>query len=118
MWPPAEFFIHTLLSVGVPWIARWPSWPASLSHSLGVDHIWNLPVLRSSFAMVLWYITRTHGLPSRAISRSRVPSGQPGLRAWIGYGVTAPLFGSILLRYLWPKSEYQTSPSRSRTTSR
>src|ERR1051325_6166164 len=92
MWPPAEFFIHTLLSVGVPWIARWPSWPASLSHSLGVDHIWNLPVLRSSFALALWYITPIQGLPSRSISRSRVPSAQPGLptgidgdgNPWIG----------------------------------
>src|ERR1043165_3082135 len=114
MWPPAEFLIHTLLSVGVPWI---PSWPASLSHSLGVDHIWNLPVLRSSFAMALWYITPIQGLPSRSISRSRVPSDQPGLTTGIGYCVTAPLFGSILPRNIWPKSEYQTLPSRSRTTS-
>ena len=51
MWPPSEFLIHTLLSVAVPSIAMWPSWPPSESQSLGVDHIRNFPVLRSSFAI-------------------------------------------------------------------
>ena len=41
MWPPAEFLIHTLSSAGVPSTARCPSWPASESHSLGVDQISN-----------------------------------------------------------------------------
>src|SRR5882724_235325 len=117
MWPPSEFLIHTLLSLCVPSMAIWPSWPASLSHSLGVDHIRNFSVFLSNFAIALWYITPTQGLSSRSISRSRVPSHHPGLTTGIGYWVTLPVLGSILPRYIWPKSEYQTWPSRSSTTS-
>src|SRR5262245_40810965 len=95
----------------------WPSCPASLSHSLGVDHIWNFSVFVSSFATALWYITPTQGLSSRSSSRSSVPSDHPGLTTGIGYWVTAPVFGSILPRNIWPKSEYQTLPARSSTTS-
>src|SRR5258708_10559829 len=58
MWPPSEFLIHTLLSLWVPSIAIWPSWPASVSHSLGVVHIRNFSVFLSNFAMALWYITK------------------------------------------------------------
>src|SRR5439155_22607370 len=117
MWPPSEFLIHTLLSLWVPSIARWPSCPASLSHSLGVVHIRNFPLFLSSFAMALWYITPTQGLSSLSSSRSSVPSDHPGLTTGIGYCVTLPVFGSILPRNIWPKSEYQTLPSRSSTTS-
>src|SRR4029077_15212129 len=111
------FLIQTLLSLCAPWIAIWPSWPASLSHSLEVVHIRNLSVFLSNFAMALWYITPTQGLSSRSISRSRGPSDHHGLTTGIGYCVTAPVFGSILPRNIWPKSEYQTLPSRSSTTS-
>src|SRR6266699_5868760 len=117
IWPPSEFLIHTLLSLGVPSIAICPSWPASVSHSLGVVHIWNFPLFLSNFAMALWYITPTQGLPSRSISRSSVPSDHPGLTTGIGYCVTLPVLGSILPRNIWPKSEYQTWPSRSSITS-
>src|SRR4051812_18956901 len=117
MLPPSEFLIHTLLSLCVPVIARWPSWPASVSHSLGVGHIWNFSDLRSNFAIELWYITPIHGLSSRSNSRSSVPSDQPGLTTGIGYCVTLPDLGSILPRNICPKSEYQTLPSRSSTTS-
>src|SRR5580765_8531265 len=117
MWPPSEFLIHTLLSVCVPSMAMWPSWPPSLSHSLGVDHILNFSAFLSNFAIALWYITPTQGLSSRSISRSRVPSDHPGLTTGIGYCVTLPVFGSILPRNIWPKSEYHTWPSRSSTTS-
>src|SRR5256885_3324287 len=117
MWPPSEFLIQTLLSLGVPAIAIWPSWPASVSHSLGVVHIRNFSVFLSNFAMALWYITPTQGLSSRSISRSSVPSDHPGLTTGIGYCVTLPVFGSILPRNIWPKSEYQALPSRSSTTS-
>src|SRR2546429_1210740 len=117
MWPPSEFLIHTLLSLGVPSIAIWPSWPASVSHSLGVVHIRNFPLFLSNFAIALWYITPTQGLSSLSNSRSSVPSDHPGLTTGIGYCVTFPVFGSILPRNIWPKSEYQTLPSRSSTTS-
>src|SRR6185369_11876855 len=117
MLPPSEFLIHTLLSLCVPSIARWPSWPASVSHSLGVVHIWNFSLFLSNFAMALWYITPTQGLSSLSNSRSSVPCDQPGLTSGIGYCVTLPVFGSILPRNIWPKSEYQTLPSRSSTTS-
>src|SRR5712671_3329819 len=117
MWPPSEFLIHTLLSLWVPSIAIWPSWPPSVSHSLGVVHIWNFSVFLSNFATAFWYITPTQGLSSVSNSRSSVPSGHPGLTTGIGYCVTLPVFGSILPRYIWPKSEYQTLPSRSSTTS-
>src|ERR1700681_128250 len=98
MLPPSEFLIHTLLSIGVPSIAIWPSWPPSVSHSLGVNHIWNFSVFLSNFAMALWYITPIQGLSSVSNSRSSVPSGHPGLTTGIGYWVTAPVFGSILPR--------------------
>src|SRR6266581_2839145 len=117
MLPTSEFLIHTLLSVSVPSIARWPSCPPSVSHSLGVFHIWNFSVFLSNFAMALWYITPTQGLSSLSNSRSSVPSGQPGLTTGIGYCVTLPVFGSILPRNICPKSEYQTLPSRSSITS-
>src|SRR6266481_8837816 len=117
MLPTSEFLIHTLLSAGVPSIARWPSWPPSVSHSLGVCQNWNFSVFLSNFAMAFWYITPTHGLSSLSNSRSSVPSGDPGLTRGIGYCVTLPVFGSILPRNIWPKSEYQTWPSRSSTTS-
>src|SRR5213078_4382206 len=117
IWPPSEFLIQTLLSLGVPAIAIWPSWPASVSHSLGVVHIRNFSVFLSNFAMALWYITPTQGLSSRSISRSSVPSDHPGLTTGIGYCVTLPVFASILPRNIWPKSEYQALPSRSSTTS-
>src|ERR1700674_3403757 len=95
---PSEFLIHTLLSVGVPSIAIWPSWPPSVSHSLGVVHIWNFWVFLSNFAMELWYITPTQGLSLLLKSRSSVPSGHPGLTTGIGNCVTVPVFGSILPR--------------------
>src|SRR6266581_4956655 len=114
IWPPSEFLIHTLLSLGVPSIAIWPSWPASVSHSLGVVHIRNFSVFLSNFAMALWYITPTQGLSSRSNSRSSVPSDHPGLTTGIGYCVTLPVFGSILPRNIWPKSEYQTLRLRRR----
>src|SRR6266487_952729 len=117
MWPPSEFLIHTLLSLGVPSIAIWPSWPASESHSLGVVHSWNFSVFLSNFAMAFWYITPTQGLSFLSNSRSSVPSDHPGLTTGIGYCVTLPVFGSILPRNIWPKSEYQTLPLRSSTTS-
>src|ERR1700688_2979288 len=117
MLPTSEFLIHTLLSIGVPLIARWPSWPPSVSHSLGVVHIWNFSVFLSNFAMALWYITPTQGLSSLSNSRSSVPCDHPGLTSGIGYCVTLPVLGSILPRNIWPKSEYQTLPSRSSTTS-
>src|SRR5712691_5346402 len=98
MLPTSEFLIHTLLSVFVPSIARWPSWPPSVSHSWGVVHIWNFWVFLSNFAMALWYITPTHGLSSVSNSRSSVPSGDPGLTTGIGYCVTLPVLGSILPR--------------------
>src|SRR5258706_10652644 len=117
MLPPSEFLIHTLLSVWVPSIARWPSWPASVSHSLGVVHIWNFSVFLSNFAMALWYITPTQGLSSLSNSRSSVPCDHPALTSGIGYCVTLPVLGSILLRNICPKSEYQTLPTRSSITS-
>src|SRR5438045_3847395 len=117
MFPISEFLIHTLLSDGVPVRARWPSWPPSVSHSFGVCHIWNFSVFLSNFAMALWYITPIHGLSSLSNSRSSVPTGDPGLTTGIGYCVTLPVFGSILPRNICPKSEYQTFPSRSSTTS-
>src|SRR5258708_7243681 len=117
MWPPSEFWIHALLSLWVPSIGIWLRWPASVSHSLGVVHIRNFSVFLSNFAMALWYITPTQGLSSRSNSRSSVPSDHPGLTTGIGYCVTLPVFGSILPRNIWPKSEYQTLPSRSSITS-
>src|SRR5438445_11216655 len=98
MLPISEFLIHTLLSVGVPYTARWPSWPPSVSHSLGVLHIWNFSVFLSNFAMAFWYITPIHGLSSLSNSRSSVPSGHPTLTIGIGYCVTLPVFGSIFPR--------------------
>src|SRR3989442_2278043 len=98
MLVPSEFLIHTLLSTLVPTIARWPSWPASVSHSLGVDHIWNFSVFLSNFAIALWYITPTQGLSFLSISRLSVPTGHPVLTTGIGYCVTLPVFGSILPR--------------------
>src|SRR6185369_8667974 len=98
MLPPSEFLIHTLLSPCVPVIARCPSWPPSVSHSLGVCHIWNFSVLTSNLAIALWYITPTHGLPSLSISRLSVPCGQFGLTIGIGYCVTLPVLASILPR--------------------
>src|SRR6267143_1359181 len=117
IWPPSEFLIHTLLSLWVPSMAIWPSWPASVSHSLGVVHIRIFSLFLSNFAMALWYITPTQGLSSRSNSRSRVPSDHPGLTTGIGYCVTLPVFGSILPRNIWPKSEYQALPWRSSITS-
>src|SRR6266404_4406731 len=117
MLPPSEFLIHTLLSTFVPSIARWPSWPPSVSHSLGVVQIWNFSVFLSNFAIALWYITPTQGLSSLSNSRSSVPCDHPGLTSGIGYCVTLPVLGSILPRNIWPKSEYQTLPSRSSITS-
>src|SRR5207249_1919010 len=117
MWPPSEFLIHTLLSLCVPSIAMWPSCPASESHSLGVVHIRNFSLFLSNFAMALWYITPTQGLSSLSNSRSSVPSDHPGLTTGIGYCATLPVFGSILPKNIWPKSEYQALPSRSSTTS-
>ncbi len=64
-----------------------------------------------------WYIMPSQTLSSRSISRSSEPSGQPGLVTGIGYCVTLPVFGSILPRNIWPKSEYQTLPLLSITTS-
>src|SRR5437867_6878652 len=98
MLPTSEFLIHTLLSMLAPSSARWPSWPPSVSHSLGVVHIWNFWVFLSNLAMALWYITPTHGLSYLANSRSSVPSDHPGLATGIGYCVTWPVFGSILPR--------------------
>src|SRR5437763_12081635 len=98
MLVPSEFLIQTLLSVGVPVTARWPSWPPSVSHSLGVCHIVNFSVFLSNLAMALWYITPTHGLSSLSTSRLSVPCGQPALTIGIGYCVTLPVFGSILPR--------------------
>src|SRR6202043_2456207 len=109
---PSEFLIHTLLSTFVPSIARWPSWPPSVSHSLGVVHIWNFSVFLSNFAMAFWYITPTQGLSSLSNSRSSVPSGHPGLTIGIGYCVTLPVFGSILPRNI--RSEEHTSELQSR----
>src|ERR1700704_113986 len=117
MLPPSEFLIHTLLSTGVPSSARWPSWPASVSHSLGVDHIVNFSVFLSNLAIALWYITPTQGLSSLSISRLSVPTGQSVLTTGIGYWVTFPVFASILPRNIWPKSEYQTLPALSSITS-
>src|SRR5215471_12273901 len=117
MLPTSEFLIQTLLSVGVPSMARWPSWPPSVSQSLGVCQNWNFSVFLSNFAMALWYITPIHGLSSLSNSRSSVPTGDPGLTMGMGYWVTLPVLGSILPRNIWPKSEYQTLPSRSSTTS-
>src|SRR5712671_665348 len=117
MFPTSEFLIHTLLSVGVPSMARWPSWPPSVSHSLGVCQNWNFSVFLSNFAMALWYITPTQGLSSLSNSRLSVPTGQPALTMGIGYWVTLPVFGSILPRNIWPKSEYQTVPALSSITS-
>src|SRR6202043_813392 len=112
MLPTSEFLIHTLWSAGVPSMARWPSWPPSVSHSLGVRQNWNFAVFLSNFAMALWYITPTQGLSSVSNSRSRVPSGDPGLTMGIGYCVTLPVFGSILPRNI--RSEEHTSELQSR----
>src|SRR6202048_4868551 len=98
MLPPAEFLIHTLLSVGVPSSARWPSWPASVSHSFGVDQVLKVSVFLSNLAMALWYITPTQGLSSLSNSRLSVPTGKPFLVSGIGYCVTLPVLGSILPR--------------------
>src|SRR2546427_2109865 len=117
MLPTSEFLIHTLLSILTPSSARCPSWPPSVSHSLGVCQIRNFSVFLSNFAIAFWYITPTQGLSSLSNSRSSVPSGQPGLTTGIGYCVTLPVFGSILPRNICPKSEYQTLPSRSSITS-
>src|SRR5260370_33909012 len=110
MLPTSEFLIHTLLSTGVPWIARWPSWPPSVSHSLGVVHIRNFSVFLSNFAMALWYITPTQGLSSRSNSRSSVPSDHPGLTTGIGYVVTLPVFGATLPGIIWAKPGCLTRP--------
>src|SRR5712691_13554529 len=101
MLPPSEFLIHTLLSTGVPSIARCPSWPAFVSHSFGVDHIWKVSVFLSNLAMALWYITPTQGLSSLSISRLSVPTGQLVLTTGIGYCVTLPVLASILPRNIW-----------------
>src|SRR2546427_2701442 len=117
MLPTSEFLIHTLLSILVPSIARCPSCPPSVSHSLGVFHIVNFSVFLSNLAMALWYITPTQGLSSLSISRLSVPCGQPSFTIGIGYCVTLPVLASILPRNIWPKSEYQTLPARSSITS-
>src|SRR5499427_8264899 len=117
MLVPSEFLIQTLLSTGVPFTARCPSWPPAVSHSFGVDHIVYFSVFLSNFAMALWYITPTHGLSSLSISRLSVPTGQPGFTTGIGYCVTLPVFTSILPRNICPKSEYQALPARSSITS-
>src|ERR1700724_3735208 len=117
MLPPAEFLIHTLLSTGVPVSARWPSWSILVSHSFGVDQVWNFSVFLSNLAIEPWYITPTQGLSSLSNSRLSVPTGKPFLVSGIGYCVTLPVLASILPRNIWPKSEYQTVPSRSSATS-
>jgi len=64
---------HLVVAVGA-FDRDMPSWPASVSHSLGVVHTRNFSLFLSNFAMALWYITPTQGLSSRSISRSSVPS--------------------------------------------
>src|SRR5580704_10831559 len=117
MLPPSEFLIHTLLSTAVPVSARWPSWSILVSHSFGVDQVWKVSVFLLNLAMEPWYITPTQGLSSLSNSRLSVPTGKPFLVSGIGYCVTLAVFASILPRYIWPKSEYQTVPARSSATS-
>ncbi len=56
-------------------------------------------------------------LPSLSNSSERLPTGEPGLNCLIGYSVSLSVFGSNLEMKSSPKSEYQTLPSLSSTTS-
>src|ERR1700674_4371638 len=104
MLPPSEFLIHTLLSTGVPLSAICPSWPASVSHSFGVDHVWKVSVFLSNLAMALWYITPIQGLSSLSISRLSVPTGKPFLVSDSAAAQVAParLFSIMFLRQSRP----------------
>ena len=113
----SEFFTQTLPSTFEKVGDTNDCCVASVCHSFGTDHVCTLPVLLSSFATPPWYMRPTQRLPSRSLSRSSVPTGNPSLMTGIGYSVTLPVFGSILPRNIAPKSEYQTMPSRSRMTS-
>src|SRR5262249_1764751 len=56
-------------------------------------------------------------LPPLSNASERFPSGASGLNFLVGYSVSLSVFGSNLEMKSSPKSEYQTLPSLSSTTS-
>ena len=56
-------------------------------------------------------------VPRLSNSSERLPTGAPGLNSLTGYSVSLSVFGSNLEMNSSPKSEYQTIPSLSTSTS-
>src|SRR5215467_7851828 len=84
----SEFFTHTLPST---WDASGDMkacWVASVCHSFGTDHVWNVPVFLSKRATPPWYIMASQMSPLLVVSRSSVPIGKPVLITGKGYSST------------------------------
>src|SRR2546425_6874196 len=59
----------------------------------------------------------SHRLPSRSVSKSNMPVGNPGRLSGTGYSVNVAVLGSSLPRNCSPKFENHTTPSPSTMTS-
>src|SRR3989442_12905364 len=59
----------------------------------------------------------SHRLPSRSVSKSNMPVGNPGRLSGTGYSVNVAVLGSSLPRNCSPKLETHTVPSASTMTS-
>src|ERR1043166_2966106 len=108
--------VHTL-----PWTA-WRSpvkWigPVQSFHSFAPGKSAILPVLGSSRPSEPWYMVSTQIWPFLSNSIESRPSGAFSLNFLIGYSTTLSVFGSNLPMNISPKSEYQTLPSLSTSTS-
>src|SRR5207344_2880466 len=86
-------------------------------HSFGNGNTVTSWLLRSIFEIAAWYIIESHTLPSGSNSRLSPPLGCSGRTTGIAMSLVFPDLGSITPTNWAPKSEYQTCPSLSTTTS-
>src|SRR5579871_1844109 len=94
----SEFFTHTLPSTSDAFGDTKACWVASVCHCCGTDQVSNVSVFLLKRATPPWYIIESQMSPFLVISRSRVPTGAPGLITGTGYCQTCPVLGSILPR--------------------
>src|SRR4029079_3266649 len=86
-------------------------------HSFGNGNTVTSWLLRSIFEIAAWYIIESQTLPSGSNSRLSPPLGCSGRTTGIAMSLVFPVLGSITPTNWAPKSEYQTCPSLSTTTS-
>src|SRR6185436_17960553 len=111
------FCVHTLPSTAVLSGLVMLTWVLGRFHSAGIGQVCSFSVLVSSLPMAAWYIMPTHRFSSRSMRIESAPSGEPFFSSGVGISVNFPVFWSNLPMNCEPKSEYQTVPFESTTTS-